>query len=86
LLYVFRFRRQEGRAQIIEAGYNQDTDRPATDLLAEAGQEPVVDTAGQLDGSTYKQIFHLKAMPLLIAFALIYIGVEVTLGGTRNVS
>ena len=37
----------------------------------------------QSGGNTYKQIFALRAVPLLTVFALIYIGVEVTLGGQR---
>ena len=32
-------------------------------------------------GSKYKQIFALRAIYLLIIFALIYVGIEVTLGG-----
>jgi len=32
-------------------------------------------------GSKYKQIFALRAVHLLAIFALIYIGIEVTLGG-----
>ncbi|KAF9482305.1 MFS general substrate transporter [Pholiota conissans] len=55
--------------------------RRQEDLLAEAGQEPNAESTMQPSGSTYKQIFRLKAMPFLTIFALIYIGVEVTLGG-----
>ncbi|KAF9552887.1 MFS general substrate transporter, partial [Agrocybe pediades] len=66
VVVVFRFRRQE-------------------EVLLEAGQEPHVDAAGsspqQQGWNQYRHIFALKAIPLLIAFALIYIGVEVTLGG-----
>ncbi|KJA21387.1 hypothetical protein HYPSUDRAFT_140610 [Hypholoma sublateritium FD-334 SS-4] len=55
--------------------------RRQEDILRDAGQEPNADTTSGAGGSTYKQIFKLKAMPLLIIWALIYIGVEVTLGG-----
>ena len=55
-----------------------------TDILLDAGQEPSTDV-GLIEsgGNKYKQIFALRAVPLLIIFALIYIGVEVTLGGQR---
>ena len=47
--------------------------------MVEAGQATgEVDTAG---GSKYKQILGLKAVHFLAIWALIYVGVEVTLGG-----
>ncbi|KAF9013471.1 major facilitator superfamily domain-containing protein [Cyathus striatus] len=68
LSYVFRLKRQE-------------------DILAEAGQfpsqEPNQHIAGgaQTQGSLYRQILTIKAVHFLALFALIYVGVEVTLGG-----
>lgn len=54
------------------------------DILLDAGQEPSPDVGLiQGGGNKYKQIFALRAVPLLTIFALIYIGVEVTLGGRR---
>lgn len=54
------------------------------DILLDAGQEPSADVGlMQGGGNKYKQIFALRAVPLLTIFALIYIGVEVTLGGRR---
>ena len=58
---------------------------PYPDILRDAGQEPNPESTSRTGGSTYKQIFKLKAMPLLIIWALIYIGVEVTLGGAFNI-
>ncbi|KAL1937871.1 hypothetical protein VTO73DRAFT_12764 [Trametes versicolor] len=49
--------------------------------LAEIGQAPSSDERESADGSKYKQMFRLRALHLLAFFVLIYIGVEVTLGG-----
>ena len=50
-----------------------------SDLMAEAGHAAgEVDTTG---GNKYKQIFGLRTVHLLSIWALIYVGVEVTLGG-----
>ncbi|KIM47156.1 hypothetical protein M413DRAFT_270463 [Hebeloma cylindrosporum] len=54
--------------------------RRQEDILLDAGQEPSADVI-QSGDNKYKQIFALRAVPLLTIFALIYIGVEVTLGG-----
>lgn len=52
-----------------------------TACLAEIGQAPSSDERESADGSKYKQMFRLRALHLLAFFVLIYIGVEVTLGG-----
>jgi fucose permease len=44
------------------------------------GQEP--EDKGTSEEGHYKQIFRLRALHLLAAFTLIYVGIEVTLGGT----
>uniref|UniRef100_A0A8H7XKR5 pyranose dehydrogenase (acceptor) n=1 Tax=Psilocybe cubensis TaxID=181762 RepID=A0A8H7XKR5_PSICU len=51
------------------------------EVLIEAGQEPINEQAHQQRGSKYRQIFSHQSVPLFAIFALIYIGVEVTLGG-----
>jgi len=51
------------------------------DVLLDAGQEHVHETNAQHAGSKYQQIIRLKAVHLLAVWALIYVGVEVTLGG-----
>ncbi|KAF8903955.1 major facilitator superfamily domain-containing protein [Gymnopilus junonius] len=56
--------------------------RRQEDVLLEGGQEPSADsTVHPQGGSKYRQIFALKSIPLLTIFSVIYIGVEVTLGG-----
>jgi fucose permease len=50
------------------------------DILLEIGQEHIPETAAQ-EGNKYRQITRLKAVHFMTVFALIYIGVEVTLGG-----
>ncbi|KAF8966620.1 MFS general substrate transporter [Flammula alnicola] len=56
--------------------------RRQEEILLDAGQEANADSSvGQQGGSTYRQIFSVKAVPFLAIFALIYIGVEVSLGG-----
>ncbi|KAF9023653.1 MFS general substrate transporter [Hymenopellis radicata] len=48
-------------------------------LLLEEGQD--LGTAPTLDRNVYRQILGIKAVHLLTAFVLVYIGVEVTIGG-----
>ncbi|KDQ58464.1 hypothetical protein JAAARDRAFT_669074 [Jaapia argillacea MUCL 33604] len=53
--------------------------RTQDDVMAKAGQGPgEVGTGG---GSQYRQLMGQKALHLLAFFALIYVGVEVTIGG-----
>ncbi len=52
----------------------------SVDVLAEAGQHPV-EGEGQTGQNIYRAIFGIKSVHFLAIFALIYIGVEVTLGG-----
>ena len=54
------------------------------DCLAEIGQPPSHETSSTADngGNKYKQMFRLRSLHLLAFFALLYVGVEVTLGGT----
>ncbi|RDX45187.1 MFS general substrate transporter [Lentinus brumalis] len=49
--------------------------------LAEIGQTPTHDESGTDNGSKYKQMFRLRSLHLMAIFILIYVGVEVTLGG-----
>ncbi|KAI0631187.1 MFS general substrate transporter [Trametes polyzona] len=50
------------------------------ECLAEIGQAPSHDEESQ-SNNKYKQIFSLRALHLMAFFILIYVGVEVTLGG-----
>ncbi|KAF8911258.1 MFS general substrate transporter [Mucidula mucida] len=54
--------------------------RRQEDVLAEAGHHPV-GGEGQTDENIYRAIFGIKSVHFLAIFAVIYIGVEVTLGG-----
>lgn len=51
------------------------------ECLAEIGQMPDEHPEESKDGSKYKQMFKLKELHLLAFFILIYVGVEVTVGG-----
>ncbi|PCH42939.1 MFS general substrate transporter [Wolfiporia cocos MD-104 SS10] len=53
--------------------------RTQDDCLAEIGQAPPEKISS--NDSKYKQIFRLCAVNILAAFILIYVGVEVTIGG-----
>ncbi len=55
---------------------------PCVDVLAEAGHHPM-GGEGQTDENVYRAIFGIKSVHFLAIFAVIYIGVEVTLGGMR---
>ncbi|KAG2008461.1 MFS transporter [Coprinopsis cinerea AmutBmut pab1-1] len=63
--------------------------RNQDDVLADAGQEPSQEGAAatttsepaSANGSRVKEMFKLPALHLLAIFAVIYVGVEVTLGG-----
>jgi fucose permease len=52
-------------------------------LLADAGQPPneSTDTNTVVNKNKFRQLFKLKAVHLLAAFAVVYIGIEVTIGG-----
>ena len=51
-----------------------------TEALAEIGQAPEPHASND-QGGKYKQIFRLRELHLLAFFILIYVGIEVTLGG-----
>ncbi|OCH86755.1 MFS general substrate transporter [Obba rivulosa] len=51
------------------------------ECLAEIGQAPPERSAASYEGNKYKQIFRLRAVHYLAFFILIYVGVEVTIGG-----
>lgn len=49
--------------------------------MADIGQEVEEHPHEDKDSSKYKQMFKLKELHLLAFFILIYVGVEVTVGG-----
>jgi fucose permease len=48
-------------------------------LIGEAAGEP-----NTSDHSTFRQILSLKSVHILAFFTLVYVGVEVTIGGTHD--
>jgi fucose permease len=54
-------------------------DRVLEELMADAGFES--DEADAAGSNKYKQLMGMKAVHLMAVWALIYVGVEVTLGG-----
>ncbi|KAF9021400.1 MFS general substrate transporter [Hymenopellis radicata] len=54
--------------------------RRQEDILAEAGQHPVEGESAN-GQNIYRAIFRIKSVHFLAIFALVYIGVEITLGG-----
>ena len=58
----------------------------STACLAESGQIALHDATTVQSGDKYKQMFKLRALHLLAFFILIYVGVEVTLGGLSDIS
>lgn len=56
------------------------THRSGLECLAQIGQ--LAEERESVNGSKYKEMFKLKALHLLALFILVYVGVEVTIGGT----
>lgn len=63
-------------------GLTVDTAR--TECLIEAG-ETIPKNAEASEKAGYKQILQLKAVHLLAIFLILYIGVEVTIGGEASI-
>jgi fucose permease len=60
--------------------FNYHSYRPInTECLAEIGQDP--GEKGTSEDNKFKQIMNLKTVHLLAFFILVYVGVEVTIGG-----
>ena len=51
--------------------------------LAESGQAVIHTTTANHEDNKYRQIFRLREVHLLAIFILLYVGVEVTLGGKQ---
>lgn len=54
--------------------------RSLEELLANAGQAPEEQVTSN-DSSKFRQIIRLRTLHILAVWALIYIGIEVTMGG-----
>lgn len=81
LLIVFRGKTQDGE---ITALYNRKLYLiKLSECLKEIGQE--AGEQGTSDQSKYRQILGQKVVHLLAIFSLIYVGTEVTIGGTQQI-
>lgn len=78
LLWVFRMKTQDGKRLCYVLAH--DVGSQHTECLAEVGE-----AAGETstsEHSTFRQILSIKTVHLLAFFILVYVGVEVTIGGT----
>ena len=81
LTLVFRGQRQEGEYFTCLASSWKLTRARFVVVMTKAGLGTPAEDGGLASGNLYRQIFPIRTVWLLAAFALIYIGVEVTLGG-----
>jgi fucose permease len=81
LICIFRFKTQDGKSDVFLFSENvQSHDAPCgSECLAQIGQD--VGEKETVVGSKYREMFKLKALHLLAFFILVYVGVEVTIGG-----
>jgi hypothetical protein len=82
LICVFKFKTQDGGLNLLfPSDIISDFARWRNlECLAQIGQA-AEEKEGD-GGSKYKEMFKLKALHLLAFFILVYVGVEVTIGGT----
>ena len=80
LVCVFKFKTQDGELDLIYSeGMSNLTFSRDSECLAQIGQ--AAEEKEAVGGSKYKQMFRLKSLHLLAFFTLVYVGVEVTIGG-----
>ncbi|KAF7360332.1 MFS domain-containing protein [Mycena venus] len=77
LAFVFRFKSQDGEAHTVEAcTIAHDVSKECLATVGEAAGE-----TSTSEHSTFRQILSTKTVHLLAFFILVYVGVEVTIGG-----
>jgi hypothetical protein len=81
LVCIFGFKTQDGRSNVLFFSENvKSHDEPhGSECLAQIGEG--AEEKETVAGSKYKEMFKLKALHLLALFILVYVGVEVTIGG-----
>lgn len=87
LAAVFRFQDQESAYMRVSSPSPSLTYRfivRGSACLAEIGQMP--DRESRSSANKYKQIFGLRALHIMAMFILLYVGIEVTLGGTLMIT
>jgi fucose permease len=78
LVVVFRFKTQDGMSFL--SMFLVDSYRSTSECLEEIGQ--TIPEQGTSGDSTFRQILAHKTVNLLAFFILVYVGVEVTVGGS----
>jgi fucose permease len=80
LVCIFKFKTQEGEFTFLFLSRSMPNLklRRDSECLAQIGQATEEEMVG---GSKYKEMFKLKALHTLAFFILVYVGVEVTIGG-----
>lgn len=84
LVCVFRFKVQDGTSDFPLWYDIRFHSWSGLECLAQIGQ--LTEERESVHGSKYKEMFKLKALHLLALFILVYVGVEVTIGGTSLAS
>jgi hypothetical protein len=81
LICIFKFKTQDGEFAFPYLPENMKNlmFRRDTECLAQIGQ--TAEEKELVGGSKYKAMFKLKALHALALFTLVYVGVEVTIGG-----
>jgi fucose permease len=80
LVCIFKFKTQDGELNLIYIeNVSNLTFCRDSECLAQIGQATEENDA--VGGSKYKEMFRLKGLHLLAFFTLVYVGVEVTIGG-----
>lgn len=81
LVCTFKFKTQEGEFTLLFLSKNMPNLILIRDseCLAQIGQ--ATEEKEMVGGSKYKEMFKLKALHILAFFTLVYVGVEVTIGG-----
>ena len=80
LVCVFKLKSQDGTTFLLDMT-SELTHWNGSECLAQIGQ--LTEEKESVNGSKYKEMFKLKALHLLALFILVYVGVEVTIGGMK---
>ena len=85
LLCIFGFKTQDGKSNVLFFENVKSHDEPhGPECLTQIGEG--TEEKETVVGSRYKAMFKLKALHLLALFIMVYVGVEVTIGGKPHIS
>jgi fucose permease len=81
LVCIFRFKTQDGKSNVLSFSESvKSHDEPhGSECLTQIGER--TEENETVAGSRYKEMFKLKALHLLALFIMVYVGIEVTIGG-----